>query len=158
MLIINLSHSVLKDIISQFQVIGGISASPPVSASLPPLAPAPSLHQLHHYELHQPLQLQGQHHNHQHFSLLTPHLGRPFSTVYRNPYDVTGSRELADALRTQDDDQRVREHLGLSPHFICVCRTWGLTAVLCMGHCMDQDHQPCRLLSQIFIIFIILSK
>ena len=82
---------------------GRISGSPPVSASLPSLSPAPSLssYRPHHPYQHPP-----------HLPPLPLHPGLVRSTVYRNPYARPGARELADALRTQDDDHTVRNNMA----------------------------------------------
>ena len=91
----------LTRLFPQFQSIGTISSSPATSASLPPLAPAPSLHHPTVYESHP----------YHHPSPLYPPRFRT-STVYRNPYDILDGRELADALRTQDNDMMVRQLQG----------------------------------------------
>ena len=90
----------------QFQSIEAISSSLATSASLPPLAPAPSLHRSTVYESHL----------HHHPPPLYPPRFRT-STVYRNPYDIPDGREFADALRTQDNDMRVRQLQGDKVNF-----------------------------------------
>ena len=77
--------------------------TPTTSSSLPPLAPAPSLHPGSSYRPHHLVP------HHPPLPPLVLHHGLVRSTVYRNPYDRTGARELADALRTQDDDNTVRQ-------------------------------------------------
>ena len=89
-------------------IIQSVTSSGSLSHGLHDLTPAPYLHPKHqtpnpkynpkwyHHEKQEGMQA---YQNMRHSRPLVSEY-----TVYRNPYDVTGPRELDDAVRTQDED------------------------------------------------------
>ena len=104
-------------------IIQSVTSSGSLSHGLHDLTPAPYLHPKHqtpnpkynpkwyHHEKQEGMQA---YQNMRHSRPLVSEY-----TVYRNPYDVTGPRELDDAVRTQDEDVIVSVGGRLPENIFC---------------------------------------
>merc|ERR1712061_794945 len=88
-------RSALHLLLTAHTLVVKASSRSGLARSLPSLTPAPSLHP----------PTSPSKYRHPPYSPLAQLTGGPTaSTVFRNPYEVTGSREIGDAHRTQDKD------------------------------------------------------